>query len=137
MPDDPGSLILPAALAAAIRAHAAELPALEVCGLLGARAGRLCSSYRVCNVAATPARAFLMDPAGQIAAMKTMRALGEELAGIYHSHPATAPEPSPTDAALAAYPGVAYLISGPWPDCELRAWRWDGTRFHSLALVLR
>jgi len=44
---------------------------------------------------------------------REMRARGEELLAIYHSHPrASDPLPSETDVRLAYYPAAIYLIIG-------------------------
>jgi proteasome lid subunit RPN8/RPN11 len=51
-----------------------------------------------------------MDPAQQIAALRTMRESGEQLFAIYHSHPNSPPLPSPTDLAQSNYPEALYLI---------------------------
>lgn len=130
------TLRLPRRLAEAMAAHARERPAEEICGLLGGRDGVPCTVYRIANAAEDRAHHFLMAPEEQIAAMKTMRATGEALAGIYHSHPLGPPEPSATDVELAAYPGVAYFILAPAAAPELRAYCFDGTRFEPLALEL-
>jgi len=103
-------LNLPAALRAAILDHALASPDVEVCGLLGGMGGLALTRYAVANVAGEPATNFLMDPRDQLAAMKAMRERGEELVGIYHSHPAGPASPSARDLEFAAYPGVAYLI---------------------------
>ena len=108
-PARPG-LSLPAALRAAILDRALASPEVEVCGLLGGADGRALSHYAVANVAGEPATNFLMEPREQLGAMKTMRERGEELVGIYHSHPAGPATPSARDLEFAAYPGVAYLI---------------------------
>ena len=93
-------------------AHARRHPALEVCGLLGGdEAGNAVGHYAVENVAADPRRRFLMQPEGQIAAMKRMRARGETLLAIYHSHPNGAAEPSVRDIDDAQYPDTWYLIA--------------------------
>lgn len=53
-----------------------------------------------------------------------MDAAGEELVGIYHSHPASIPYPSPTDRLEAFYPDAVYvLVSLRTGDPELRAFR--------------
>lgn len=129
-------LKLPRRLAEAMAAHAREQPEEEICGLLGGRDGVPRTVYRVANAAEDRARRFVMAPAEQIAAMRTMRAAGEALAGIYHSHPLGYPEPSATDVELAAYPGVAYFVLAPAAAPELRAYCFNGTRFEPLAIEL-
>ena len=134
-PAQPG-LSLPAALRAAILDHALASPDVEVCGLLGGLEGLALTRYPVANVADEPATTFLMDARGQLGAMKDMRARGEELVGIYHSHPASPPTPSARDLAFAAYPGVAYLIvSLAERDAPvLAAYLLEGAAFRPLAL---
>ena len=51
-----------------------------------------------------------MDPAELIAAMRDLRNAGEELTGIYHSHPHGPAHPSKTDIERAYYPEAAQLI---------------------------
>jgi len=62
------------------------------------------------NVAATPAVRYRIDPREQLAAFRAMDAAGEELFGIYHSHPASAAFPSPTDRMEAFYPDALYVL---------------------------
>ena len=59
------------------------------------------------------------------AAQRSMRERGEELFGIYHSHPRSSePVPSATDVRLAYYPSAIYFIIGLSADHEaLRAFR--------------
>ena len=55
-----------------------------------------------------------------------MRARGEQLVGVYHSHPRSKePEPSATDVRLAFYPEAFYFIIGFDEEggCVLRAFR--------------
>lgn len=104
------ALQLPADLARGIMDRALATPDVEICGLLGGRAGRVLSDYPVVNAAGEPALGYLMEPRGQLDAFKQMRGRGEDLLGIYHSHPDTGAELSATDRALAAYPGVHYLV---------------------------
>jgi proteasome lid subunit RPN8/RPN11 len=116
-------------------AEAAAQPEREICGLIGARAGRAVSHYPIRNGAADARRRYAMDPAAQIAAFKLMRARGETLAAIYHSHPDGAPIPSPRDAREWTYPEALCLIVGlAGGTPELRAWRWTGQGFASVAL---
>lgn len=123
------------ALRQALRAEAAAQPEREVCGLIGARAGRAVSHYPIRNGAADPRRRYAMEPAAQIAAFKLMRARGETLAAIYHSHPDGVPIPSPRDAREWTYPEALCLIVGlAGGTPELRAWRWTGQGFAAVAL---
>ena len=101
---------LPRRIVNGILERAQAHPKEEICGLLGARGGEVTSDYPVDNAAGTPARRYVMDPAGQIAALRTMRERGERLFAIYHSHPTSAAAPSATDIAEASYPEAVYLI---------------------------
>jgi proteasome lid subunit RPN8/RPN11 len=101
---------LPRAIVNQLLHHAQQAPDSEVCGLIGGKDGVPSRCYPVANVAATPQRLFAMDPAQQIAAMRSMRERGEELFAIYHSHPASPALPSATDLAQANYPETLYLI---------------------------
>jgi [CysO sulfur-carrier protein]-S-L-cysteine hydrolase len=94
--------------------HARAEHPRECCGLLGSIDGRCVSSvYRTENVAAHPLTAYEVAPEALFEAQRLMRAKGEDLFGIYHSHPAQAdPLPSETDTRLAYYPKAAYLIIG-------------------------
>ena len=117
--------------------HARRHPREEVCGLLGGRDGTAVRYYPATNIAAHPAREYLMDPRQQIDAMRRMREGGEALLGIFHSHPDSAAEPSDTDLARAAYPDTIYLIAGPVGErMELRAYHFDGTGFAPAAIQI-
>lgn len=117
--------------------HAQGVPELEVCGLLGARRGQVTSVYPVPNTADDPTRYFLMEPRGQIDAMRTMRQAGETLFGIYHSHPSTPAQPSVHDVELAAYPGVVYLIiSLAKSEAQIGAFYLDGASYKEVALII-
>jgi proteasome lid subunit RPN8/RPN11 len=105
--------LLPNRLVKQILDQARASPGAEVCGLLAAKNGRPVRCLAVANVAAQPERCFNMDPKQQIDAMREMRERGEQLYGIYHSHPSGPPEPSPTDIQQAAYPEALYLIVSP------------------------
>ena len=98
----------------------------ECCGLLGGRGGRAESVYALRNVAARPEAAYEAAPAELFEAQRSMRARGESLVAVYHSHPRAAePEPSPKDVRLAFYPSAVYLIIGfdAAGACVLRAFR--------------
>jgi proteasome lid subunit RPN8/RPN11 len=110
----------------------------EICGLIGARDGIPSCCYPVNNIALDPQRQFLMDPHGQIEAMCCMRERGEELFGIYHSHPETPPLPSKSDIAQAAYPEALYLIISLNTKgvLEMRGFRLQGKIYEEIELQL-
>jgi len=105
-------------------------PRVEVCALLGGKDNQLTSIYPVTNIADDPTTCFLLDPEGQIDAMKAIRQAGEDLRGIFHSHPASAATPSATDQAMASYPDVYYIIvSLVANQPELQVHYYDGSTF--------
>ena len=94
-------------------AHARRVAPEECCGLVGGREARGASLYPLRNAAADPLVAYEAAPEELFAAQRLMRARGEELFAIYHSHPrARDPVPSPTDVRLAFYPSAVYFIIG-------------------------
>lgn len=105
-------------------------PEQEVCGLIAGTGNRFTGIYPVSNVAEDPAVGFLLDPQEQIAAMRDMRHKGQELLGIYHSHPHTTAEPSAADLRLAAYPDVYYVIASLADNrTDIRMYYYDGHSF--------
>ena len=107
-------------------AHARECAPAECCGLLGGREARAESVYRLRNVARDPSVAYEAAPEELFDAQRRMRARGEGLVGIYHSHPRSSePAPSQTDVRLAFYPAAVYFIIGfdEQRGCVLRAFR--------------
>ena len=94
--------------------HARESSPLECCGLVGGtNKGEAKTVYPLTNLAANPLVAYEAAPEELFAAQRQMRARGEELLAIYHSHPrAEEPAPSSTDVRLAFYPSATYLIIG-------------------------
>jgi proteasome lid subunit RPN8/RPN11 len=99
---------------AAIIAHARETAPAECCGLIGGVDNdKATTLYRLRNVTADPELSYEAAPEELFAAQRQMRARGEELLAIYHSHPrAIDPSPSETDVRLAYYPSAIYLIVG-------------------------
>lgn len=96
-----------------IIAHARECSPNECCGLIGGRDHIAQTVYRTRNIAVDPLVTYEAAPEDLFAAQRAMRARGEELIAIYHSHPrAKDPEPSLTDVRLAYYPSAVYLIVG-------------------------
>lgn len=94
-------------------AHARGVAPEECCGLVGGRGAVGASVYPLRNVAGDPSTAYEAAPEELFAAQRRMRDAGEELIGIYHSHPrARDPVPSQTDVKLAFYPSAVYFIIG-------------------------
>jgi proteasome lid subunit RPN8/RPN11 len=83
---------------------------LEACGLLAGNNSKVETVLEVTNQAQSPVR-FVMDPIEQLKAFEWIESNGQELIGIFHSHP-TGPETvSPTDVAQAAYPVVHVILA--------------------------
>ena len=117
-------MTLPSAVRDAIVTHARETGDLECCGLIAARSGVVTRAIRCANVADSPRIRYRIDPREQLAAMRSIDAAGEELFGIYHSHPATVAFPSPTDRAESYYPDALYvLVSLRGGTAEIRGFR--------------
>ena len=97
-----------------IISHAREAAPNECCGLIGGtNDGQAKTIYRTRNIASDPLVTYEAAPEDLFAAQRSMRARGEELLAIYHSHPrARDPKPSATDIRLAYYPAAVYLIVG-------------------------
>ncbi|HEY0099942.1 MAG TPA: M67 family metallopeptidase [Pyrinomonadaceae bacterium] len=95
-------------------AHAREARPEECCGLVGGDSGRVGASvYRLRNIAPDRRVAYDGDPQDLCEAQRLMRARGEQLLGVYHSHPREAvPAPSETDVRLAYHPSAIYFIIG-------------------------
>jgi proteasome lid subunit RPN8/RPN11 len=80
--------------------------------------------FRCRNTAPDPRIRYYMEPRDQLAAFHAMDEAGEELLGIYHSHPASEPRPSPTDLAESRYPEAMHvLVSLRSGSVEAAAWR--------------
>ena len=94
-------------------AHAREASPSECCGLVGGSRRQAQAIYRLRNVARDPLVGYEAAPEELFAAQRKMRERGQELLGIYHSHPrAVEPVPSETDVRLAYYPSAIYFIIG-------------------------
>nr|WP_258567761.1 M67 family metallopeptidase [Paenactinomyces guangxiensis] len=81
----------------------------EACGLLS---GKNCKSYTVWmmeNIRRTPV-SFEMDTEQIQHVFQLIKNKGEDLIGIYHSHPTAPPFPSANDIDHAPDPELAYII---------------------------
>jgi proteasome lid subunit RPN8/RPN11 len=95
----------------AMVAHARDQRPRECCGLLIGRDGQVLIARRAANLSDDPNR-YLLDPKAYLDARREGRIQGFAVLGFYHSHPHSAPVPSPTDIAEAWYPDHLYAIVG-------------------------
>jgi [CysO sulfur-carrier protein]-S-L-cysteine hydrolase len=102
-------LEIPENIHQAVIAHALSGFPLEVCGILGGSGTVVRSHYPMTNTDASNEH-FMMDPKEQFAVVRALRALGEEMVAIYHSHPESPARPSQEDIRLALTPNVCHLI---------------------------
>ena len=139
----------------AIAAHARREQPRECCGLLIGTDAEVVEAVAAANVAVDPTRRYEVSPHDHFAAIKRCRDRADlkvgpystgrgrsldrpmrmSVIGGYHSHPHTAPEPSPTDLEQA-FEGFLYLIAGPVSadTIEMRAYRLAGARFEPVGL---
>lgn len=105
--------------------HAREAFPREACGILAGINGRVKNVFRMSNVSENADDSYFMDPKEQLKVMKDIRKRGLEMLGIYHSHPASAAQPSPRDVELAFYPEAVYVIVSllKKDEPEIRAFR--------------
>lgn len=106
-----GTLKIPADLYEGMVEHCHRGVPNEACGFLGGRDGVVERLYRLTNAAASPVF-YRPDDREMIAAIDDIDQQGLELLGIFHSHVATRPYPSPTDVSQARYPDAVYVIVG-------------------------
>jgi proteasome lid subunit RPN8/RPN11 len=138
---------VPRAVLAAIDAHARAAAPRECCGLLlglappASDVTEIRRAEPTGNIAPEPTR-YQIDPADHFRAIREARAAGLSVIGAYHSHPASAPVPSPTDLA-EALPAFLYLIvslrssAGDEPlDRRTRVYYIEGAMYREVPLVL-
>ena len=112
----------------------------EACGLVAGDIRPDCYQARVVfpitNELHSPVR-FRLAGLEHLEAFNQMDAQGQDLVGIYHSHPQGPDEPSPTDIAEAQYPESVYLIwsktGGEWLCLGYRIL--DG-QLHAVAIIV-
>jgi proteasome lid subunit RPN8/RPN11 len=108
----------------------------ECCGFLAGSGDLIRSVYPLRNVAERPTVEYFADVRDVLAAFRTMRARGESVLGIYHSHPLSAAFPSPTDVERAYYPEAVYFIISLRPALDLRAYRIRSGRVEAVVLEI-
>ena len=127
----------------AMTAHARREQPRECCGILVGGADEIVEAVAAANVAEEPIRCYEVSPADHIAQVRRCRdaaRAGEDalrIVGVYHSHPHSAPVPSPTDLDQA-YKEYVYVIVGPTDGSaplEIRAYRLSEERFVDVQLT--
>jgi proteasome lid subunit RPN8/RPN11 len=91
-----------------VRHSRSEAP-VEACGYLAEKDGVVCRCLTMKNIDVSPVH-YSMDPAQQFAAVRSCRAEGMTVRGVYHSHPETSAYPSAEDIRLAYDPALSYVI---------------------------
>lgn len=109
---------------AAIVAHARAGKPEEVCGIVRGRGLHALEAVRGRNIAAERTENYEVDPQTLLRQFD-FEEQGDEMMGIYHSHPVSVAYPSATDAWNAHYPECVYFICSLEHDAEpvLRAFR--------------
>ena len=100
---------LPPAVYNAIVQHAREGKPEEICGVVRGRGLTAYEAVRGRNIAAERIENYEVDPQTLLLQF-TFEDAGDEMMGIYHSHPVSVAYPSATDAWNAHYPECIYLI---------------------------
>lgn len=127
----------------AIAAHARLDNPRECCGLLIGAEGEIVEAVPTTNVSAEPLRHYEVSPAEHVAQMRRCRDLASgatpalNIVGVYHSHPHSAPRPSPTDLDQS-FEEYLYVMAGPADGSaplEIRAYRVRAGRFEEVELL--
>ncbi len=110
----PPALYLPGVLRRAVWQEAQHAAPQECVGLLGGHKAitywQAQQVYALSNVAPRPEAEYLADPRQTWKVLRQLRGAGQDLVGVYHSHPRGPAHYSPSDQAQAAYE-VPHLIA--------------------------
>ena len=119
-------LVVPTDLIGELVRHAREALPEEGCGFLVGRSG-VASRFVPAANALRSETAFAVEPGFLFDLFRELRASGEELVAIYHSHPKGPAAPSTRDVSGAHYPETAHIIvSLAGQEPEVRAYRIAG-----------
>ena len=102
-------LTIPQSLFRELLDQARKQAPIEACGILGGRGDHVEVFHPMINTD-NSADHFLMDPGEQFKVVRALRAAGQRMLAIHHSHPASPARPSAEDIRLALTPDVLYTI---------------------------
>ncbi len=132
-PGRPGTIDWPMSIERSLRDavidHAMRAAPAECCGLLIGSPEHVAYAVAMRNVERGRTR-YRLDDREHIELRRWLRRCTPALAiqGVYHSHPASAPMPSPTDIAEAGYPDWLFVIVGLKPRPLVRGFRIRGAK---------
>ena len=127
------SINIPANVVRDMLDHAREAAPRECCGLLIGKDDSIVRSVRARNLD-SKATLYLINPEDHFSAIRSARAEGLEVIGAYHSHPSSAPVPSPTDVAEANSGADFVYVIVSLLDDAVCAYRINGGVYKPLAL---
>lgn len=132
---DDRRLVIPQHLLQRVLEHCLEEKPYEACGILTGREGRVRHAYATDNSKRSPVF-YEVDQAQQELVLRTMAERGEELVGIYHSHPTSPAVPSSTDIKMAVhYPEACRVIVSLVGPADIRAFQIQNGRVRGVKLV--
>ncbi len=82
----------------------------EICGVLVGRDHTITDAVSIPNIAKSPQRAFVIEPAALVQAISSAETSGKQVIGYYHSHIHHEAQPSPTDIREWNYPDLLMVI---------------------------
>ena len=107
---------------------------LEACGILAGDGLESRRVIEIANVLASPVR-YQMSPEALVKTFWELESEGLSVLAFFHSHPASAPRPSPTDLDEHHYREIPQIIlgqiEGRW---ELRAFLLQGRRIQEIPI---
>lgn len=128
-------LLVPQPLLQRILEQCLEEKPFEACGILTGRGGRVTHAYATENLRRSPVF-YEVDPAHQRQVLEETAERGEELVGIYHSHPTTPAEPSVNDISLAVHwPEAIRVIVSLVGPASIRAFLIQQGQVESVTIV--
>jgi len=130
-------LIMPGRVLDEIENYSRALYPVEVCGILSGKKETVKGFHPVRNME-NSSESYFMEPEEQYEVDRKIKLSGDEMLGIFHSHPDSPPRPSGRDIEKAFYKNCYYVITslcGPAPDT--RAYKINDENVREVALIKR